>query len=144
MVELNTISLQLGRQKLQMGFSNYDSRSDAVDVIMKMEYDPSLALNTIESEPFYMSRQELTRFACYLNEISVNDSTAAEFPYVPTNLGFELTWFDNDTYDLTVELFIKIGEADDGREYAGYRGQAKSEDVLIFRDQLNRVNSNFC
>ncbi len=78
-----------------------------------------------------MSRDDFGRLAKFLVDQSSVDCVD-RFPFVPMNLGFELTIRDADEEEATVQTLLNVGMHDGKRVYAGCLGQVRLADLHLF------------
>ena len=109
-----------------------------LDTEILIEHDPSLETGNVKSVSFYMSVNEIQRFASYVVEKNQFDDSEP-YSFVPTNLGFEMSIFDADEAEATMQLLLNVGTTLGNRVYTGTRAQVKVSEPVNFADKLYNV-----
>lgn len=105
------------------------------DCGMSLACQTSEELLRVKSVPFYMSHAEFQRLVDFLLD-QMRVDCDDRFPFVPTNLGFELSILDVDDVEATIQVLLNVGVFDGSRVYAGCRFQTIIEDLQRFRGDV--------
>ena len=105
------------------------------DCVISIEYDKSLDVSNVESISFYMSNDDFRRFACFLVD-QLHVECDDRYPFVTTNLGFELSILDADELEATVQILLNVGMNRGNRVYIGCQGQVLVSELQQFASIL--------
>lgn len=133
MVEHCTVRLEtLG---VTVVFTLQREKESWIDCVISLEYYPPLKVQNITSVPFYMARTDLQRLADYIGRQS-RPEACDRYAFVPTNLGFELSMFDIDEMEATVQILLNVGTHEGASVYSGSRSQAQVSELHGFAGAL--------
>jgi len=130
-----SITLTIGVSKLEFVINWSPELGDSVDVAISLTIP--VGKHTFQSMPTIVFVADLVRLAEYV-QTSLNDEPG--YPFVPMNLGFELSAFDNDGYVTTIQLFLLAAEPENTQaSYVGCRGPVLNDALEDFAQELKRA-----